>query len=61
VLIEGSHMDERDEIPRLDAAMRAPLHQEGTRTERYAEGLARGILEWAGQWLAQERNDFGPL
>ncbi|HEY3448772.1 MAG TPA: N-acetylmuramoyl-L-alanine amidase [Myxococcales bacterium] len=59
VLAEGPHMDERDEMPRLSAAMLAPLHQRGTRTERYAEGLAKGILEWAGQWLAQERNDFG--
>jgi hypothetical protein len=39
--------------------MEAPLHQPGTRTERYAEGLAQGILEWAARWLAQERNDFG--
>ena len=59
VLAEGPHMDERDETPRLDAAMRAPLHQPGTRTERYAQGLALGILEWASRWLAQERNDFG--
>ncbi len=59
VLCEGPHMDERDELPRLDAALRAPLHQPGTRTERYAEGLAQGILAWARRWLAQERNDFG--
>jgi hypothetical protein len=39
--------------------MRAPLYQKGTRTERYAEGVAQGILEWASQWLAQEKNDFG--
>ncbi|MGC4117418.1 MAG: N-acetylmuramoyl-L-alanine amidase [Myxococcales bacterium] len=60
VLCEGPHMDERDEMGRLDAAMRAPLHQKGTRTERYAEGLAQGILDWARDWLAQEKNGFGP-
>lgn len=59
VLTEGPHMDERDEMPRLDAALRAPLHQPGTRTERYAEGLAEGISDWAARWLSQERNDFG--
>ncbi len=61
VLTEGPMMDELDEMPRLDTALRAPLHTPGTRTEQYAEGLARGVEEWARQWLAQERDDFGPL
>lgn len=60
VLAEGPHMDERDEMPRLRDAMHAPLHQPGTRTERYAQGLADGVLEWATRWLAQKKNDFGP-
>ena len=60
VLVEGPYVDERDEAARLHAGLAEPPHAPGTRTERFAEGLARGIVEWATRWLDQERNDFGP-
>lgn len=61
VLLEGPYMNEGDEAPRLAAALEAPLHTPGTRTERYAEGVARGVRAWASRWLDSERNAFGPV
>jgi len=60
-LVEGPYMNEREELPRLAAAMEHPLGTPGTRTERYAEGLAGCVEEWAGRWLSSERNPFGPM
>jgi N-acetylmuramoyl-L-alanine amidase len=61
VLLEGPFMNERDETPRLARALEAPLHAGGTRTERYAEGVARGLRAWASRWLEREDNAFGPI
>jgi N-acetylmuramoyl-L-alanine amidase len=60
VLVEGPYMTDGDEMPRLDAALRAPPGTAGTRTERYAEALARCVEQFARRWREAERNPFGP-
>jgi N-acetylmuramoyl-L-alanine amidase len=58
VLTEGPFLTHPDERSLLEAALAAPLHSPGTRTERYAEALSRCIREFAARWLGQRFNDF---
>ncbi len=60
VLTEGPCSNERGELERLDAALRAPLGTPGTRTDEYAEALATCVEEWTRRWLGSARNPFGP-
>ncbi|MFL5299985.1 MAG: N-acetylmuramoyl-L-alanine amidase [Anaeromyxobacteraceae bacterium] len=58
-LVEGPYMTDPEELGRLAAALAAPRGTEGTRTERFAEGLARGVEEWARRWREGDANPFG--
>jgi N-acetylmuramoyl-L-alanine amidase len=58
-LVEGPYMTDPEEVRRLADALAAPLGTEGTRTERFAEGLARGVEEWARRWRESDGNPFG--
>jgi len=60
-LVEGPYMNERDELPRLAAALASPAGTPGTRTDEYAEALARCVQAFASRWLSSERNPFGPM
>jgi len=59
VLTEGPSTNEREEMERLDAALRTPLGTPGTRTDEYASALASCVEEWAQRWLGSARNPFG--
>ena len=61
VLVEGPYLNERDEMPRLEAALAAAPGTPGTRTERYADALASCVEVFTQRWLASPRNPFGPL
>jgi N-acetylmuramoyl-L-alanine amidase len=58
-LVEGPYMTDPDEMKRLAAALAAPPGAPGTRTERFAAGLARCVEEFARRWRESERNPFG--
>lgn len=58
VLTEGPSLRSLRQLRAVARLQRAPVGTPGTLTERYAEGLARGIRSWFVSWLAQSRNDF---
>jgi N-acetylmuramoyl-L-alanine amidase len=58
VLTEGPSLRSVRQLRAVARLERAPVGTRGTLTERYAEGLARGIRGWFAGWLAQSRNDF---